>query len=131
MKKTVFHEIYSSIRRDWDGWLLGLIILSLFGYGISWLSTIFDLNPIHWLSALGDYAYAHGGTVSFIAMMLCITGIIITLLLISAWKGAKAIIDRERWNIRKALDEVKSLRQQLNEIQKNITEIRDVLKTIE
>jgi len=134
MKKTVFHDIYYSIRKDWDGWLLGLIILS----GIYWLSINFDLNPIHWLAALGDYIYAHGGTVSFIVMMICIAAIIIIPLSISAWKETKTISYFERRDIRKALDEVKNLqmdmknlKQQLNEIQRNITEIRDVLKTTE
>ena len=138
MKEAIFHEVYYSIKKDWDGWLLGTIILGFTCYGVYWLSTNFDLSPIHWLSALGDYAYARGGTVSFIATVLCITGITVALILGSAWKTRQVLGDIDRRSIGKALGDIgnlqksmKDLGQQLNDIQSNIAEISDILKTTE
>lgn len=138
MRKTAFHEIYENMRQYWDGWLLGLIVLVPACYGVYWLSISFDLNPIHWLSALGDYAYARGGTVSFIAMVLCIAGITVALILGSAWKTRQVLGDIDRRSIGKALGDIRNLQksmkdlgQQLNDIQSNIAEISDILKTTE
>ena len=138
MKETIFHEIYYSVKRDWDGWLLGTVITGFTCYGIYWLSLNYDLNPIHWLSALGDYAYSRGGTTGFIAMTLCMTGVLVALILGSAWKGKQVLSDLERSNIKRQLEEVKSiqigmknLRQQLDDIHRNVAEVREILKTTE
>ena len=138
MRKTAFHEIYENMRQYWDGWLLGLIVLAPACYGVYWLSISFDLNPIHWLSALGDYAYARGGTVSFIAMVLCITGITVALILGSAWKTRQVLSDIDRRSIVKALGDIKNLQmsmkdlgQQLGDIQRNLNEMSDILRTTE
>lgn len=138
MRKTAFHEIYENMREYWDGWLLGSIVLVPSCYGVYWLSANFDLNPIHWLSALGDYAYARGGTISFIAMVLCITGITVALILGSAWKRRQVLGDIDRRSIGKAVGDngdlqksMEDLGQQLNDMQRNLAQVSDILKTTE
>ena len=125
MRKTAFHEIYENMTEYWDGWLLGLIVLVPSCYGVYWLSTNFDLSPIHWLSALGDYAYARGGTVSFIATVLCITGITVALILGSALKTRQVLRDIDRRSIGKALGDIGNLQKSMQDLGQQLNDIKE------
>jgi len=83
MKRTLFHDFYDTLRKDWDRWIIGIAILLVFVYGLLWLSTMYDLNPINWLASLGNYAYEHGGTVSFIIVSFCITALVLVPVVVS------------------------------------------------
>lgn len=150
MKKTVFHELYHSMRKDWDAWIIGLSALSLIGYGLYWLSKSFDLNPLHWLAALGEYGYQHGGTAGFIVVALCVAAVILVPSTVYAWKETKIIktgpapwdkkpvTAYESKDTKEALKEaqslcmeIKNLKHKLDLIERNVTEIREILKTTE
>ncbi len=71
-------------------------------------------------------------------MVLCMSGITVALILGSAWKTRQVLGDIDRRSIGKALGDIRNLQksmkdlgQQLNDIQRNIAEISDILKTTE